>query len=265
MSLFELNDYLTWWLKGVHHDGLPRAEPIGSVAGARGFHDGEKAFRSAEDAERSRLGLPSLAVLSAFALRPERPPLGAGGSGVAGPFSREDLPHPPAWSTQGLEALLEALRPRDVVGQLEVSEPEADELRALNSALHSLIERALERLGAPLATAPEQLPQLADELRAIVRATFKALGAHPETAPCELAAWATARARRNCMPETERPIPMLLWCPECKARHVDTGIWANRPHHTHECQECGHTWRPAVEETFGVQFLFKGKPEGGRS
>ncbi len=74
------------------------------------------------------------------------------------------------------------------------------------------------------------------------------------------------------------PIPMLLWCPECKARHVDVDEFATKVHHTHSCQICGHTWRPAVVPTVGVQFLpgFKNEEwlvngrkledrEGGRS
>lgn len=51
------------------------------------------------------------------------------------------------------------------------------------------------------------------------------------------------------------PIPMLLWCPECGARHVDEGEFATKSHHTHSCQTCGMTWRPAVVPTTGVQFL----------
>jgi rubredoxin len=51
------------------------------------------------------------------------------------------------------------------------------------------------------------------------------------------------------------PIPMLLWCPECGARHVDVGEFATKPHHTHACQHCGHVWRPAIVPTTGVQFL----------
>lgn len=54
---------------------------------------------------------------------------------------------------------------------------------------------------------------------------------------------------------TDIPIPMLLWCPECGARHIDADEFATRPHHTHACQECGHVWRPAVVNTVGVQFL----------
>lgn len=51
------------------------------------------------------------------------------------------------------------------------------------------------------------------------------------------------------------PTPMLLWCPECSERHIDRGDFAQRPHHTHACQECGHVWRPAIDPTVGVQFL----------
>lgn len=59
------------------------------------------------------------------------------------------------------------------------------------------------------------------------------------------------------------PLPILLWCPECRARHVDEGEFAAKPHHTHSCQSCGMTWRPAVIPTVGVQFLpgFKNQPK----
>ncbi|SRR5260221_518974 len=60
-----------------------------------------------------------------------------------------------------------------------------------------------------------------------------------------------------------RPIPMRLICPgvlsdgvtPCAALHLDEGEWTTKPHHTHSCQRCGMTWRPAVEHTVGVQFL----------
>lgn len=50
-------------------------------------------------------------------------------------------------------------------------------------------------------------------------------------------------------------IPMLLSCPCCHARHIDTGTFAVKQHHTHACQFCGVTWRPAIVDTVGVQFL----------
>lgn len=51
------------------------------------------------------------------------------------------------------------------------------------------------------------------------------------------------------------PVPMILWCPDCRERHVDEGEFAHRPHHTHACQHCGMVWRPAVVATVGVKFL----------
>ncbi len=61
----------------------------------------------------------------------------------------------------------------------------------------------------------------------------------------------------------DEPIPMLLWCPGCGARHIDVGEFATKKHHTHACQSCGMVWRPAVEATTGVQFLpgFKNPPD----
>jgi len=51
------------------------------------------------------------------------------------------------------------------------------------------------------------------------------------------------------------PIPMILYCPICRGRHIDTGQFKTKPHHTHACQQCGHVWRPALIPTIGVQFL----------
>lgn len=59
-------------------------------------------------------------------------------------------------------------------------------------------------------------------------------------------------ARKLMSPD---PIPMLLWCPMCGARHIDEGEFATKPHHTHACQTCGLPWRPALVPTCGVQFL----------
>ena len=52
-----------------------------------------------------------------------------------------------------------------------------------------------------------------------------------------------------------KPVKMLMWCPECGVRHIDDGKFKTKPHHTHACQNCGHCWRPAVIDTIGVQFL----------
>lgn len=56
-------------------------------------------------------------------------------------------------------------------------------------------------------------------------------------------------------PQVETAVPMLLWCPECGDRHIDEGDFADKPHHTHSCQGCGMTWRPAIGPTCGVKFL----------
>lgn len=61
--------------------------------------------------------------------------------------------------------------------------------------------------------------------------------------------------RRHGLPLEDEPIPMLLWCPSCGERHIDSDEWAKKPHHTHACQECGMVWRPAVVHTVGVMFL----------
>jgi hypothetical protein len=54
---------------------------------------------------------------------------------------------------------------------------------------------------------------------------------------------------------TETPVPMVLHCPECGLRHIDSGAQAERAHRTHACQHCGFLWAPAVVATVGVQFL----------
>lgn len=51
------------------------------------------------------------------------------------------------------------------------------------------------------------------------------------------------------------PIPMILTCPVCCARHIDEGGFATKVHTTHACQGCGLVWRPAIVPTVGVQFL----------
>lgn len=63
-----------------------------------------------------------------------------------------------------------------------------------------------------------------------------------------------AQGMRRALSEPE-PIPMFLTCPACGERHIDEGEFATRRHHTHSCQHCGLTWRPAVVPTVGVQFL----------
>lgn len=61
-------------------------------------------------------------------------------------------------------------------------------------------------------------------------------------------------ARRRARPN-ETPVPMRIPCPDCGELHIDEGEFETKPHHTHSCQHCGLTWRPAVVATVGVRFL----------
>jgi hypothetical protein len=58
-----------------------------------------------------------------------------------------------------------------------------------------------------------------------------------------------------CDFDAPKPIPMRLICEGCGKLHIDEGEFATKPHHTHSCQFCGLTWRPAVVPTVGVRFL----------
>lgn len=62
--------------------------------------------------------------------------------------------------------------------------------------------------------------------------------------------------------EKPGPVAIRINCPECGTLHIDEGIFATKPHHTHSCQGCGLTWRPAVVDTVGVRYLpgFKNEP-----
>lgn len=54
--------------------------------------------------------------------------------------------------------------------------------------------------------------------------------------------------------EDDATLPMILFCPNGH-RHIDEGLFIDKPHHTHACQECGIVWRPAKINTHGVKFL----------
>lgn len=73
---------------------------------------------------------------------------------------------------------------------------------------------------------------------------------------------ASAAKLERLQTAVDAPIPMILTCPACGARHIDVGEFATRRHHTHACQDCGMVWRPAIVATCGVQFLpgFKNDP-----
>ena len=61
-------------------------------------------------------------------------------------------------------------------------------------------------------------------------------------------------------PQSEqRPIEMILYCPQCGLQHIDVADpaagWSNPPHKTHLCLGCDHLWRPAQIPTVGVKEL----------
>lgn len=61
------------------------------------------------------------------------------------------------------------------------------------------------------------------------------------------------------------PIDILLYCPLCSVQHIDkeSKSWSNPPHKTHECQNCGHLWRPSDVPTNGIaEIKTKGKRDG---
>lgn len=55
----------------------------------------------------------------------------------------------------------------------------------------------------------------------------------------------------------EAPIPMILFCPACKERHIDEGYFERKAHTSHSCQnpKCGITWKQALVPTVGVSHL----------
>lgn len=75
-------------------------------------------------------------------------------------------------------------------------------------------------------------------------------------------AHASAHATIQKLLAERLPIPMRLVCEACGKLHVDEGEFVTKPHHTHSCQHCGLTWRPAIVPTVGVRFLpgFKNEP-----
>jgi hypothetical protein len=50
------------------------------------------------------------------------------------------------------------------------------------------------------------------------------------------------------------PIPVVLYCPDCRRPHIDEGEWATRPHRRHLCEFCKTIWMPCVYPTVGVSF-----------
>lgn len=59
--------------------------------------------------------------------------------------------------------------------------------------------------------------------------------------------------------EAREPVPMILFCPSCGARHIDAADpasgWTNPPHRSHLCGVCSYQWRPADVPTVGVDAI----------
>lgn len=57
----------------------------------------------------------------------------------------------------------------------------------------------------------------------------------------------------------EKPVDMILYCPECGTQHIDkpdpSMNWLNPPHRKHLCLYCGHLWKPSYMNTNGVLVL----------
>ncbi len=107
-------------------------------------------------------------------------------------------------------------------------------------------------------TNPEHCPDCANPAADLSRPAADQFGVclarhpeRPEWAWVQCANGTIARLRQ----ELAEPVPMFLSCPFCRARHIDEGEFATKVHHTHSCQLCGLTWRPAVRATVGVHFL----------
>jgi len=73
------------------------------------------------------------------------------------------------------------------------------------------------------------------------------------------------RARLELAVQAEKPIDMILFCPNCGFQHVDKPEpdkdWTNPPHKSHLCHNCAVVWRPADVATNGVAFI---KTKGDR-
>lgn len=81
---------------------------------------------------------------------------------------------------------------------------------------------------------------------------------HPERAfdYLDRPGWETQPLYTHPAPDAMRvdPVPVTIFCPRCRAPHIDEGEWATtRRHKTHQCQGCGYEWRPFPFPTVGVR------------
>lgn len=104
----------------------------------------------------------------------------------------------------------------------------------MDKTLEALVEKIITRLTP---SPGDGSPEIARDARHALR--------HAK----ELAA---ALATRE---EDAEIVTLSLWCPDCGQPHVDEGEWETRPHKTHQCQACGHEWRPFDYPTVGVPHI----------
>jgi len=64
-----------------------------------------------------------------------------------------------------------------------------------------------------------------------------------------------ANLRNHYEAVLDEPKPLRICCEICGTLHIDTGDFKTKPHKSHTCQKCGHTWMPALFHTVGVRFL----------
>lgn len=122
-----------------------------------------------------------------------------------------------------------------------------DSYRAIAIELHHTVEELTYGL-------PEVLSEhaLADEeslipkaLRTMDVTAFRLANLDVENSPSP--ALGGDEAQRS------EPVEVTIFCPVCAVPHIDEGEWATTRHHkTHQCQSCGHEWRPFPFATVGV-------------
>lgn len=130
----------------------------------------------------------------------------------------------------------------------------------------------------PVFSAAQSLKRGAQSCRDMLRTDTKGVPQHWRDGVAILATFLERAS--SSQPES---IDMILYCPTCGMQHVDApdteeatidaaelGLthgsrdwedhierhgWSNPPHRSHQCQGCGHIWRPADVPTNGVAVI----------
>lgn len=152
------------------------------------------------------------------------------------------------WSVLDDVDFVEAIKARDAEHAQEVDALRADNVRgaALLATAGGQLERCVQERDA--------LAKRLDEAERLLRRAPKYCREDNAVTPGH------TRLERLCLQidaflahaPPVNPVPMNLNCPCCNAEHLDEGEWATRPHKTHQCQGCGHEWRPFEYATVGI-------------